>query len=66
MPGPFLRAINALERHIEDRYGVPVRVSDVPHPFNGDLDGAEISVDYEVDAETALFIFVHLFNPTGE
>lgn len=64
MPDPFLDAFNALERHIEERYGVPVRVRDVPAPFTGDLDGAEIHVDYEVDAESALFILVHLFGHT--
>ncbi len=55
---------NVLERHIEDRYAVPVRIRDVPHPFTGDLDGAEIHIDYAEDVESALFILVHLFGHT--
>lgn len=57
-------AFNVLERHIEDRYGIPVRVRDVPNPFTGDLDGAEIHVDYDEDIESALFIVAHLFGHT--
>jgi hypothetical protein len=57
-------AFNLLERHIEDRYGVPVRIRDVPNPFTGDLDGAEIHVDYDEDVESALFIIAHLFGHT--
>lgn len=53
-----------LERHIEERYGVPVIVTDVPDPFTGDLDGAEILIDYAEHAESALFILVHLFGHT--
>lgn len=55
---------NVLERHIEDRYGVPVRIRDVPEPFTGDLDGAEIHIDFEEHIESALFILVHLFGHT--
>lgn len=60
----FLDAFNRLERHIEDRYGIPVVLTDVPHPFTGDLDGEEIRIDYENDPEEALFILVHLFGHT--
>ena len=55
---------NVLERHIEQRYGIPVRIRDVPNPFTGDLDGAEIHVDYAEDIESALFIIAHLFGHT--
>jgi hypothetical protein len=55
---------NRLEKHIEDKYGVPVRIRDVPNPFTGDLDGAEIHVDYAEDIESALFIIAHLFGHT--
>jgi hypothetical protein len=55
---------NRLERYIEDRYQVPILISDVPDPFTGDLDGAEIQVDYAEDIESALFIIVHLFGHT--
>lgn len=55
---------NHLERFIEDRYQIPIRISDVPNPFTGDLDGAEIQVDYDEEIESALFIVVHLFGHT--
>lgn len=55
---------NLLERIIEERWGIPVVIRDVPEPFTGDLDGAEIAVDFENDVEDALFILVHLFGHT--
>lgn len=55
---------NTLEAHIERKYGIPVRIRDVPNPFTGDLDGAEIHVDYAEDIESALFIIAHLFGHT--
>ena len=60
----FRAAFAIVERIIEDRYEIPIRVSDVPNPFTGDLDGAEIQVDYDEDIESALFIIVHLFGHT--
>ena len=53
-----------VERLIEDKWGIPVRVRDVPDPITGDHDRAEIQVDYDLDAEDALFIVVHLFGHT--
>jgi hypothetical protein len=55
---------NRIERHIEGKYGIPVIIKDVPHPFTGDLDGAEIHVDHEEDIEGAVFIIAHLFGHT--
>jgi hypothetical protein len=55
---------NVLERHVEHHYGIPVVIKDVPNPFTGDLDGAEIHVDYAEDVESALFIIAHLFGHT--
>jgi len=63
-PDRFREVFNLLERHIEDRWGIPVRISDVPPPFTGDLDGAEIQVDHDLEPEDALFIIVHLFGHT--
>ena len=60
----FLDVFNTLERRIEEVYGIPVRIKDVPNPFTGDLDGAEIHVDYAEDPEGALFILIHLFGHT--
>ena len=57
-------AFNRVERYIEERYRLPVVITDVPDPFTGDLDGATILVDHDLDAEEALFILVHLFGHT--
>lgn len=63
-PERYREVFNLLEKHIEQRYGIPVVLKDVPAPFTGDLDGAEIQVDWENDPEEALFILVHLFGHT--
>ena len=60
----FRDAFNRVERYIEERYRLPVIITDVPDPFTGDLDGATILVDHDLDAEEALFILVHLFGHT--
>ena len=60
----FREVFNRVERHIEDHYAIPVVISDVANPFTGDLDGAEIHVDYEVAIEEAVFIIAHLFGHT--
>ena len=60
----FREVFNQLERAIEERYGLPVVITDVTDPYTGDLDGAQILVDYDLDAEEALFILVHLFGHT--
>jgi hypothetical protein len=62
--GRFRDVFNFVERLIEQRYGLPVVITDVPDPFTGDLDGEKILVDYDLDAEEALFILVHLFGHT--
>jgi hypothetical protein len=53
-----------VERHIEKVYGVHVVTRDVPDPLTGDLDGAEIQIDYAVTAEQRLFLLLHLFGHT--
>ena len=63
-PERCYEVFNLVERHVEDVYGLPVRIRDVPAPFTGDLDGAEIHVDYEESPENALFILCHLFGHT--
>jgi hypothetical protein len=60
----FRAVFDRIERYIEDRWQVPVRISDVPNPFTGDLDGEQIQVDYELDIEEAVFILIHLFGHT--
>jgi hypothetical protein len=60
----FQFAFNCVERYIEDKYAIPVIIADIVEPFTGDLDGAEIKVDYENSPEDALFIIAHLFGHT--
>jgi hypothetical protein len=63
-PERFRDVFGIIEPLVERRWGVPVVLSDVPHPFTGDLDGAQILIDYDLEAEDALFILVHLFGHT--
>lgn len=60
----FREVYSLLEARIERKYGVTVILSDVPDPFTGDLDGAEIKIDYDNDPEGAVFLLVHLFGHT--
>lgn len=60
----FREAYHRVERRIEERYGVDVRVSDVLDPNTGDFDGSRIAIDYANDEETAFFVLVHLFGHT--
>src|SRR5258706_4528033 len=60
----FSEVFNIVEKYLEDRYELPVVITDVPHPFTGDLDGAEIRVDYDLSAEESGFILAHLFGHT--
>jgi hypothetical protein len=64
MSDRFREAFAIVEKHIERRYGLPVVITDVPDPFTGDLDGASILVDHDLEAEDALFILAHLFGHT--
>ncbi len=61
----YLRTVfDRTERHIEDRWSIPVRIQDVPNQFTGDLDGEQIMVDYDLEVHEAVFILVHLFGHT--
>jgi hypothetical protein len=53
-----------VEKTIEERWAIPVRVRDLPEPFTGDLDGAFIELDYDLPPAEALFILLHLFGHT--
>lgn len=61
---PFKEAYDRAERRIEERYGIPVHISDVLDPNTGDFDGMRILVDYDQDIESALFVLIHLFGHT--
>jgi hypothetical protein len=58
------QVFDTAERRIEDRWGIPVVISDVANPFTGDLDGQQILVDHDIELEDAVFILVHLFGHT--
>jgi hypothetical protein len=60
----FDEVFNVVEQYLEERYELPVVITEVPHPFTGDLDGAEIRVDYDLSAEESVFILAHLFGHT--
>src|SRR5579859_3078049 len=53
-----------LEKHLTSRYGIPVVTRDIPDPLTGDLNGAEIHIDFAVTPEQRLFLLVHLFGHT--
>ncbi len=61
---PFKRAFDAVEKRIEERFGIPVSISDVLEPNTGDFDGMRILVDHDQDLDTAFFVLVHLFGHT--
>jgi hypothetical protein len=62
----FAQVFDLVQTYLERSYGIPVIISDVPNPFTGDLDGAEIRVDYDLTAEESLFIVIHLFGHTAQ
>jgi hypothetical protein len=60
----LLAVFGKVERVIEERWQIPVRIRDVPNPFTADLDGSEIHIDFELDVEDSLFVLLHLFGHT--
>lgn len=60
----FRAAFDRVAAYVERRWDIPVVITDVPSTFTGDLDGAGIWVDYDLEAEEALFIVAHLFGHT--
>jgi len=63
-PERFAEVFPLLRARVEGRYGIPVRMVDVPAPFTGDLDGAEIHLDFEQRDELQVFTLAHLFGHT--
>jgi hypothetical protein len=61
---PFAEYCERVKTHIEGAYGILVITRDVPDPLTGDLNGAEIHVDYAVTPEQRLFLLAHLFGHT--
>ena len=63
-PERLAEVFSLLRQRIEAHYGIPVKVIDVPDPFTGDLDGAEIHLDYASGDELQVFTLAHLFGHT--
>jgi len=61
---PLKNAYALAKRRVEDRYQVPVIVTDVVDPNTGDFDGLRILIDYNQDLDAALFVLIHLFGHT--
>jgi len=61
---PFEEYCERVKNHIESTYGIPVVTRDIPDPLTGDLNGAEIHIDYAVTPEQRLFLLAHLFGHT--
>src|SRR5271170_3126995 len=61
---PFAAYSARVEQHIEKAYGVRVVTRDIPDPLTGDLNGAEIHIDYAVTPEQRFFLLAHLFGHT--
>lgn len=61
---PFADYAIRVEQRIEKTYGIRVVTRDVPDPLTGDLNGAEIHIDFAVTPEQRLFLLAHLFGHT--
>ena len=60
----FADYASRVHEHLEHFHGIRVVTRDIPDPLTGDLDGAEIHIDYAVTPEQRLFLLVHLFGHT--
>ncbi|MBZ5530267.1 MAG: hypothetical protein LAO20_02445 [Acidobacteriia bacterium] len=61
---PFSDYAALVQERLEKVYGIPVITRDIPDPLTGDLDGAEIDIDYLTTPEQRLFLLGHLFGHT--
>lgn len=61
---PFERNCERVELQLQQSFGIRVVTRDIPDPLTGDLDGAEIHIDYLVTPEQRLFLLAHLFGHT--
>jgi hypothetical protein len=61
---PFADYCRKVEQHIQTAYGIRIVTRDIPDPLTGDLNGAEIHIDYAVTPEQRLFLLAHLFGHT--
>lgn len=58
------KAVRQVEARLARVYRIPIVTRDVPDPLTGDLDGAEIHIDYAVEDELRVFLLAHLFGHT--
>ncbi len=63
-PARFEEAFTAVVALARERYRIRVGIDVVAPPAKGDLDGAEIVIGHDNDAETRLFLIAHLFGHT--
>jgi hypothetical protein len=61
---PFDEYSVRTQKYLERAYGIRVVTRDIPDPLTGDLNGAEIHIDYAVSPEQRLFLLGHLFGHT--
>ncbi|HYX52666.1 MAG TPA: hypothetical protein VE783_04395 [Candidatus Limnocylindrales bacterium] len=61
---PFTEYADRLQELLQQGYGIPVVTRDIPDPLTGDLNGAEIDLDYAITPELRLFLLAHLFGHT--
>src|SRR5882757_1079498 len=61
---PFADYCLRVEQHIEKVYGIRIVTRDIPDPLTGDLNGAEIHIDFAITPEQRLFLLAHLFGHT--
>lgn len=60
----FVELAARAEEYLAAKYHIPVRIRDVPKPFLGDLDGAQIDIDDDTEPAERLFLILHLFGHT--
>ena len=56
---PFADYCARVEDRIQRHYGIRIVTRDIPDPLTGDLDGAEIHVDYALTPDQRLFLLAH-------
>ena len=61
---PFEQYSARVQDQIERNYNIRLVTRDITDPLTGDLDGAEIDIDYAVSPELRLFLLAHLFGHT--
>lgn len=64
VPIPFSDYAAKVQDHLQHHYAIRVVTRDIPDPLTGDLNGAEIHIDYAVTPEQRLFLLGHLFGHT--